>query len=871
MVLFCNFNTIKNMLKNKNNFIFAILSFIFKISFVFGQLQNNNWVFGYGARIDFSGSIPLASGNTAINSNEATASVSDPSTGQLLFYTDGRMVWNANNQVMANGANLLGGYFTSCTQGALIVPFPNDNQRYYLFTLDELEIEPNNPVTDDGLRYSVVDMTLNGGLGDVQAANLNIPLATDLTEKLIVIRSPEIQGFWVIAHRKNANEFLAWKIDACGLDTQPVVSAVGSNFSSVPSIGANEGWTGAMDASPDGNRIGMPIDWSNRIEFFDFNKTSGVVSNLLTVNVTDDSTPPFIRKYGACFSPDGSKFYYTNTNSVYQLNLSTYTSSAIEASNTLIYSPILEPNGYPCFQMEQAPNNKLYVAIGNSGRLDEISNPNSLGLGCGYVNNVVNFGPASCQLGLPAQVPLGGFTPCNSNNGCDPTGNLVIYSNNDGGILTINVDQNIPNLKVGICTYEPIQVNFTGPFVGNITQVNYAGMNSNQNNNNCGLGNFTTSVTGVPAGIVTISPPMNPPTVGYTPAHGNGAGPWGGLMYGGSQCDTLNATGGANTPDEIVYYFQNITGGTLLYHQIQYACWTNQTLNVSAGGNCCILPPNSNPCSPPVVTINQPASICSPQTVDLANSVTTSGSVVVTYYSSNANATSATNPLSSSVVSTSGTYFVRVEQNGNSACYTVQQINVTINAAPTLTISPANPTICVGSSVQLTASGANSYTWANASGLNTTNGSVVTATPTSTTTYTVTGTINGCNASQTITVTLGTDIVPTFQLNPVCSGSNYTLPTTSTNNITGTWNQPFDNANSAQYTFTPNAGQCAVATTVSVTITQQTNPTFNAVNSICSGGQLNALPTTSNNNITGTWSPAINTTTTNYNHLYFHA
>ena len=393
----------------KRKFLFSFLCFILQTPFVFAQLQNNNWVFGYGARVNFSGLIPVGSSNAAINSNESTASVSDPSTGQLLFYTDGRKVWNANNQVMPNGSNLLGGFYNSCTQGALIVPFPEDNQRYYLFTLEELEALSLSPVVDNGLRYSVVDMTLNGGLGDVQVATLNTPLASDLTEKLIVIRSTEIQGFWVIAHKKNANEFLAWKIDACGVSSQPVISTVGSIFAISPFFGAYEAWAGAMDASPDGNRIGMPVDWSDRIEFFDFNKTTGVVSNPLTVNVTDDSTPGFLRKYGACFSPDGSKFYYTNINSVYQLNLSTYTSAAIASSNTLIYSPILEPNGYPCLQIEQGPNNILYVAIGNAERLDEISNPNSLGLGCTYVTNAVSFGPATCQLGLPAQVPLGGF------------------------------------------------------------------------------------------------------------------------------------------------------------------------------------------------------------------------------------------------------------------------------------------------------------------------------------------------------------------------------------------------------------------------------------------------------------------------------
>ena len=173
---------------------------------------------------------------------------------------------------------------------------------------------------------------------------------------------------------------------------------------------------------------------------------------------------------------------------------------------------------------------------------------------------------------------------------CNADGNLIIYSNYDGGILTINVDQNIPNLKVGICTYEPIQVSFTGAFVGNITQVIYAGFNSIQNNNNCSQGNFITSVTGVPTGIISI---LTNPQVGYTPTHGNGSGTWGGGMIGVSgQCDTLTDAGGVNTPDEVVYYFQQATGGQLLFHKTQYACWLNETVNITAGGNCCILPPN---------------------------------------------------------------------------------------------------------------------------------------------------------------------------------------------------------------------------------------------------------------------------------------
>jgi len=153
---------------------------------------------------------------------------------------------------------------------------------------------------------------------------------------------------------------------------------------------------------------------------------------------------------------------------------------------------------------------------------------------------------------------------------CDPNGNLFIFSNYDGGIVTINVDQDIPDLVIAICTYEPVQVTIAGPFAANVIQVIYAGMNSSQNNNNCGQGNFTSSIVGVDPGIISLTPPMEPPPVGYTPAHGNGYP----LLIGvGGNCDTLQNAGGGNTPDEVVAYFEATTGATLYAHQSQYACW----------------------------------------------------------------------------------------------------------------------------------------------------------------------------------------------------------------------------------------------------------------------------------------------------------
>jgi gliding motility-associated-like protein len=171
---------------------------------------------------------------------------------------------------------------------------------------------------------------------------------------------------------------------------------------------------------------------------------------------------------------------------------------------------------------------------------------------------------------------------------CNQDGNVVIYSNYDGGTLNINCDQNIPNLKIGICTYEPVLVNISGPFVGNITEVLYAGFNSNQNNNHCGLGNFTTSISGVNPSIVQV---LTAPTMDYRPEHQNGQAYTSSLMVGVSgQCDTIYYAGGGNTPDEVVAYFLDAFSGNLRFHHTQYNCWLTEIYDLSDGGTCCTNP-----------------------------------------------------------------------------------------------------------------------------------------------------------------------------------------------------------------------------------------------------------------------------------------
>jgi hypothetical protein len=88
------------------------------------------------------------------------------------------------------------------------------------------------------------------------------------------------------------------------------------------------------------------------------------------------------------------------------------------------------------------------------------------------------------------------------------------------------------------------------------------------------------------------------------------------------------------------------------------------------------------------------------------------------------------------------------------------------------------------------------------------------------------------------------------------------LPTTSTNGILGTWLPALNNLATTTYTFTPNANQCANVQTLTITINPIVTPTFTAINPICAGETLAALPTTSTNGILGTWLPALNNSAT---------
>jgi len=193
----------------------------------------------------------------------------------------------------------------------------------------------------------------------------------------------------------------------------------------------------------------------------------------------------------------------------------------------------------------------------------------------------------------------------------------------------------------------------------------------------------------------------------------------------------------------------------------------------------------------------------------------------------------------------------------NTACSSSVTINVSANTIPNF--NQPGP-YCIGANpdaLPLTSLNGITGTWYPST--------ISTATPGSTD-YTFTPDAGFCSSTVTITVVVNENtIVPLFtQPGPYCAGASMpALPTISNNNIAGTWNPSvIDNNASATYTFTPLAGQCAVSTTLTITINPIVTPSFNVPGPYCAGASIPALPTTSINGITGTWSPAINNNAT---------
>lgn len=361
----------------KKNLLVVFLMSTLSVS---AQNEFNIWYFGFGAGLDFSSGAPVVLTNGAISTFEGSASISDAS-GLLQFYTDGITVWNRNHVPMPNGNfSLLGG--GSSTQSANILPVIGAPGQYYVVTTP-------NAGQNLGFHYSIVDMSLQAGQGDVTA--LNVFLMDSVVEGNTVVQHSNGIDYWIVTHKFGTSDYYSFLVNASGIQA-PVISTTGNYIGAIDVYDA----IGYIKTSPCGNKIVYANTGGNFFDLSDFDRSTGVLSNTITL---PSSASASTGCYGVEFSPDGSRLYggVNGTGEIFQFDLNAGSPAAIIASQTLI--GVGYGNNLGALQL--GPDDKIYVGRYTFAYLGVISDPNTLGVACNYADSGLALGSVNTCWGLP--------------------------------------------------------------------------------------------------------------------------------------------------------------------------------------------------------------------------------------------------------------------------------------------------------------------------------------------------------------------------------------------------------------------------------------------------------------------------------------
>ena len=400
---------------------------------VFAQNESNNWYFGSGAGISFASGSPMALNDGILNTVEGVATISD-SSGNLLFYTDGSTVYNANHGIMNNGEGLLGN--PSSTQSAIIVKKPNDDNLYYIFTVDYNYV--NTSIIGNGLRYSVVDMSLDNGLGELLLDQKNILIRERAYEKLTAVRHANGTDFWILINDWIDDNIYAYHLSSEGLNLEPVKSEVG------PFHGKTISTLGYLKASRQNNKIALARWEYNSFAILDFDNSTGIASNRIDI-VGNRST--MYRTYGIEFSPDGTKLYGTTLASPYkviQFDLTKSTGAEMFSTRTILAthsSPLPPCNRYYYGALQIGPDEKIYGVTQCDSFLNVINQPNLIGELCDYNASAISLDGRTSGLGLPNFVSDYTLPLSIKDDQYDENIPIKIYPNPTGDDLNINLER----------------------------------------------------------------------------------------------------------------------------------------------------------------------------------------------------------------------------------------------------------------------------------------------------------------------------------------------------------------------------------------------------------------------------------------------
>ncbi|MBO9700471.1 MAG: zinc-dependent metalloprotease [Sporocytophaga sp.] len=304
--------------------------------------NGNNWYFGEHTGLTFNSSPPLLLADGATFSRErGMASYSDLN-GKILFYTDGKSVWNKDHQLMPDGTNLSGGDYVQ--HSVLITQDPGNCDQYYIFSVDAYNT--------DNFSYSLVDITKDGGKGNVVLKNQYIN--NDNGYAITAAYHSNKKEIWIITNKRYTNSYYSYLLTATGLQS-PVISTLGEVNTAA--------WSG-LRIAPSGKKIASGMAGKGNIDLMDFDISTGVLSNAIHIPLTSSaglnaiSLGDFPHITGIEFSIDNSKLYFiSNVPSI--LGQIDITQGSQEKMMDTYYTE--KPFNVNLNSMKRGPDGKIYV------------------------------------------------------------------------------------------------------------------------------------------------------------------------------------------------------------------------------------------------------------------------------------------------------------------------------------------------------------------------------------------------------------------------------------------------------------------------------------------------------------------------------
>jgi Secretion system C-terminal sorting domain len=367
---------------------FVGIMLVFPI-FLLAQKQDRYWVLGQNASLKFDfGIVPnpqFEKGNFNVISASNNASICDKNTGELLIYSHGLIIYNKNGIPMENGDSINPGKYSYNSypsglltyDGVSILPFPEHENLFYVIYTNADSIYASNYLASR-LYYSVVDMSLNNGLGKVIKKDIVILNEWLENGRINAIQHANGRDWWLIVNGNNDSQHYILLLCPNGI-----------KFIASQIIGLPYYSNSTFNAQTCVNQSGTQIVYSystfdeahqHRLDFYDFDRCSGLLSNYKTIPF-NDSLPIS----GCAFSPNDSLFYVNNIFHLYQYNLKDKNDTQqipIDTFDINIFDPF-----HVLFGSEKiAVDNKIYIGAWNGSRqLHCITKPNIRGKGCGFI------------------------------------------------------------------------------------------------------------------------------------------------------------------------------------------------------------------------------------------------------------------------------------------------------------------------------------------------------------------------------------------------------------------------------------------------------------------------------------------------------